>query len=153
MRLSKKSDYALRALICLAEKDEQKPVSVRDLAETNEIPRKYLESIMGELRSNEIVESIAGKRGGYKLTKQPREISIGDIIRIFDGSLISLEDEENQAKIDENAMTFRVQRMLQHIGSELDQLLKTTTLQHILDDDPIHYLITNRDEFAFGDGI
>lgn len=153
MKLSRKSDYALRALFCMANQRSSKPLSVREMAESNQIPRKFLESIMRELREIQLVESIAGKNGGYVLRKSPSDISLLDVIKAFDGPLIDLEPSESDTQTPDQVSTLRVRRILQHIGSELDNLMSTTTLQHVLDDRPINYLITNRDEFLMGDGI
>ena len=67
MKLSRKSDYALRALFTLVEHYGQGPVSIREIAEGNDIPRRFLEQIMIDLRHLGVVESIAGRDGGFIL--------------------------------------------------------------------------------------
>ncbi len=86
--LSSKAKYALRASICLAEKHrDQTWILASDIAESEDLPRKFLEAILVELRDHGIVDSRRGRYGGYRLAHPPSRISIGDIIRIVDGPL------------------------------------------------------------------
>lgn len=87
MKLSRKSDYALRALVTLAMRTGQGPISIRELALLNDIPRRFLEQIMFELRDKGIVRSIAGRIGGFELAMAPEHITMGRIVRIFDEML------------------------------------------------------------------
>ena len=154
MKLSRKSDYALRALLHLAASRESGPVPVRELAEKNDIPRKFLEAIMRDLRELGLVESVAGKKGGYLLVLSPARISIGSILRHFDGHLEPFEADA--AEIDQSSPedpTRRVQRVLREIGAKVDELMNQTTLESVLAGRPILYEITSRHEFRHGDGI
>lgn len=85
MRISNKTDYALRALFVLVASPEKRAVSAREIAERSRIPRKFLEQIMRELRELKIVLSIPGKHGGYQLARPAGEISVGEVVRHFDG--------------------------------------------------------------------
>ena len=67
MKLSRKSDYALRALLTLAQHYGQGPISIRELARRNVVPKRFLEHIMLELRGNGWVRSVRGRDGGYVL--------------------------------------------------------------------------------------
>ncbi|MBM7865582.1 RrF2 family transcriptional regulator [Heliomicrobium gestii] len=87
MRISKKTDYALRTLFTLLENREAGPVSIRELAKRNNIPKRFLEHIMLELKANGWVDSVPGKNGGYCLAVQPEELTIGQVVRYFDGVL------------------------------------------------------------------
>jgi len=87
MKLSRKSDYALRALVSLAANGTQAPLSVRAIAERNDIPRRFLEQIMLELKAKGWVASVAGRDGGFILAKPPEEITMGQVVRHFDGIL------------------------------------------------------------------
>ncbi len=88
--LTKKSKYALRALLALAKRHDQEPMLIADLAEQEQIPRKFLELILLELKNNGMLESKKGKGGGYLLRKKPDDISLGDVIRALDGPLAPL---------------------------------------------------------------
>ncbi len=87
MKLSRKSDYALRAMMSLVGHYGQGPVSIRTLAERHDIPRKFLENIMLDMKSQGWVESVAGRDGGFLLAKSPEQITMGEVVRHFDGIL------------------------------------------------------------------
>jgi len=84
--LSMKAKYALKALIFMAQK-EQTALPSKQIAEAENIPQKFLDNILQELRQNGVIESKRGIFGGYVLAKHPRDIFLGDIIRIIDGPL------------------------------------------------------------------
>jgi len=87
MRISKKTDYALRALFTLVEHHMGAPIPIRELARRNDVPKRFLEQIMLDLKGGGWVESIAGARGGFVLAKDPNAITMGEIVRHFDGIL------------------------------------------------------------------
>src|ERR1700733_10268054 len=87
MRISKKTDYALRALFTLVEHHKGAPIPIRELARRNDVPKRFLEQIMLDLKGGGWVESIAGARGGFVLAKDPNAITMGEIVRHFDGIL------------------------------------------------------------------
>ena len=79
-QLSKKSNYAIKALFELALRCLKKPVNVRDLAQSQDIPVRFLENILNELKQGGFVISIRGKSGGYLLSRSANEITIGQVI-------------------------------------------------------------------------
>jgi Rrf2 family protein len=83
--LSQKARYAIRAMLCLAR--EKKPLPIREIAEVERIPRKFLELILLDLKSHGLVLSHRGKTGGYELAKSPDAISFADVLRVIDGPL------------------------------------------------------------------
>ena len=85
--ISAKTDYALRALLAVAESSDGRPVSVEHLAGEQELPRKFLEAILADLRRGGIVSSHRGPRGGYSLARPARDITVGDVFRAVDGPL------------------------------------------------------------------
>ena len=87
MKLSRKSDYALRALFTLVEHYGKGPLPIRELAERNDIPKRFLEQIMLDMKSQKWVESLAGRDGGFILAKSPDQITMGQVVRHFDGIL------------------------------------------------------------------
>lgn len=91
MKLSRKSEYACLALIDLSKNFNQGLLTIKDLAERNKIPKKYLEQILLILKGAGYVKSIRGISGGYKLSKPPAEISIAEVIRVIDGPLAPIE--------------------------------------------------------------
>lgn len=91
MRLSKRGEYGLRAMIELATWDYENPgmhiVQIKDLAERQKIPAKFLEQILLSLKNAGLLQSKMGVGGGYYLARQASEISLGHIVRILDGPL------------------------------------------------------------------
>ncbi|BAI75706.1 transcriptional regulator (plasmid) [Azospirillum sp. B510] len=85
--LSQKAKYALRALIMLAEKDTGDLILIADIAERENIPRKFLEAILVELRKEGLLFAKRGKSGGYRLARPAAEITFGEVIRLIDGHL------------------------------------------------------------------
>jgi Rrf2 family protein len=89
--LSKKSKYAIKALVSLAKHfGDSSPVKISTIAEEENIPRKFLEAILVELRNNGLVHSKMGALGGYTLAKHPEEIVLSQIIRISGGPIAML---------------------------------------------------------------
>lgn len=87
MQVSYKGDYALKALLCLAIEYGQRLVSIPDLAKRLDIPKKFLEQVLLELKRGGFADSKRGKEGGYYLAKAPAEITLGAVIRFIDGPL------------------------------------------------------------------
>lgn len=88
MRLSKRGEYGLRAMIELASrKGENSVVQIRDLAESQQIPAKFLEQILLTLKNAGLLNSKLGAGGGYYLARPPEEITLGQIVRVLDGPL------------------------------------------------------------------
>ena len=83
--ISQKAKYALRALLELARADEGEALLITDIAERQRIPKKFLEQILLDLKNRGLVHSRRGRGGGYGLLKDPREITLGQIMRIVDG--------------------------------------------------------------------
>ena len=88
--ISKKCKYAIHALIYLAERYQQGPVHIQDIAEQQRIPKKFLEAILLEMRNAKILHSKKGKGGGYYLYKRPEDVNLVEIIRLMDGAIAML---------------------------------------------------------------
>ena len=88
--LSKKAQYSIYALLRLASEYQQGPMQISEIAKQERLPKKFLETILLELKNKGIVNSKKGKGGGYYLIKDPKEVNLAQIIRIFDGALALL---------------------------------------------------------------
>lgn len=88
--LSKKTKYGLKALSYLAKQDKNVPVLISDISESENISKKFLESILLTLKKSGILSSKKGKGGGYYLLKSPNEIKIATIIRLLEGPIAML---------------------------------------------------------------
>jgi Rrf2 family protein len=94
LKISQKGLYALQALMTLARKHEQGAIKIREIAAEGDLPEKFLELILLELKNARIVDSVRGARGGYQLRRHPSQIPLSDIIRLVDGPLAPLGDAE-----------------------------------------------------------
>jgi Rrf2 family protein len=135
--LSKKAQYSIYALIYLAKEYNKGPVLISEIAENERIPKKFLESILLDLRNNGIVNSKKGRGGGYYLLKRPEEVNLADVIRLFDGALALLPcvtfryyEECNHCK-DENTCGLR--SYIKEVRDETVNVLKKATLANIIE--------------------
>ena len=85
--LSKRAKYAIKALLALAKHGREEPMRIADLAREEHIPAKFLELILLVLKHQGILQSRKGKGGGYLLARDPKDIYLGQIVRMFDGPL------------------------------------------------------------------
>ena len=85
--LSQKARYALRAMLHLAAQRKEEPQQIADIAEASNVPRKFLEQILLDLKKRGLVHSVRGRSGGYRLARETKDISFAEIIRSIDGPL------------------------------------------------------------------
>lgn len=93
MRISARADYAVRAVLELAVRQGDGPVKAEEIAAVQDIPHKFLEGILGDLRRAEIVDSRRGGGGGYRLAREATDITVADVIRAVDGPIVSVRGE------------------------------------------------------------
>jgi Rrf2 family protein len=134
--LSNKCSYAIHALVYLAERMDQGPIHIQEMAEKKNIPRKFLEAILLELNRAKILGAKRGKGGGYFLKKKPEQINLIEIIRLMDGAIallpcVSLNYYEacNECE-DENTCGLRT--VLIHIRDETLGILSRSTLAQLV---------------------
>jgi Rrf2 family protein len=85
MKLSTRSRYGTRILLDLARHNKQGPVQIGEISKRQDISVKYLEQLIRPLKQAELVESVRGPKGGHLLVKKPEEITLGQIVRLFEG--------------------------------------------------------------------
>ncbi|MCY2962210.1 MAG: Rrf2 family transcriptional regulator, partial [Planctomycetota bacterium] len=134
MKLSRKSDYALRALFTLVANGNKGPVPVREIAEINDIPRRFLEQIMLDLKSQGWVESVAGRDGGFLLAKPATEITMGQVVRFFDGILapISCVSTSHYEPCSQEVRC-RFRRIMLDIRNYVSRLMDQATLAQVFE--------------------
>lgn len=133
MHISAKSDYAVRAMLTLAASDAGR-VTVEQLVESQALPRKFLESIMGDLRRGGLVVSKRGSDGGFLLARAPAEITIGDVLRAVDGPLAEVHGlRPEQASYHGSAAHLNTVWIA--VRAALRTVLDTVTLADVLADD------------------
>lgn len=135
--LSKKTKYAIHALTCLCRKDPSQPTLIVDIANEANVPRKFLETILLDLKKNGVLGSKMGKGGGYFIRKKPSEIQLSTIIRLFNGPIALLPcASKNYYEIcdecpDENACGLRF--VMEEVRDETLNILENKTIQDIID--------------------
>jgi Rrf2 family protein len=109
MRITYKGDYALKTMLDLAVNYGSSPIAISDLAKRADIPVKFLEQILLELKKGGFVESRRGNIGGYLLAKKPNKITVGDVLRFIDGpiELISCVKKGYKGCSDVHSCVFR----------------------------------------------
>lgn len=115
MKISTKGRYALRLMLDLALNNTGEPIRIKDIAARQEISDKYLEQIISTLNKAGFVKSIRGPQGGYRLTKEPAQYTVGMILRLTEGSLAPvacLEDEVNTCDRQDTCATLKLWEML-----------------------------------------
>ena len=132
MRVSAKSDYALRALIELASREDGSPVSAEELGRLQEIPHGFLQAILADLRRAGIVMSQRGQSGGWLMGRAASEVSVADVIRAVDGPLVSVYGLRTEAVTYNDAAD-----VLQHVWiaarHSLRMVFEQVTIQQLAD--------------------
>lgn len=131
MKVTRKSDYGLRALFTLAKSYGEAPVSIGQIAIEHRIPDPFLEKIMQELREAGLIEATHGRGGGYLLKRRPNQISLWEVVEALDGpiALVSCLDPNVKCAIEEGCPTSSVWTL---INERFEQCLKELTLDDIL---------------------
>ncbi|HTV48186.1 MAG TPA: Rrf2 family transcriptional regulator [Phycisphaerae bacterium] len=131
MQLSKRTQYGIRALICLSESYARGYLQTRQIASREGIPSKFLESILSALARGKFLVSKIGAMGGYRLSRHPREILIGDVIARLEGKKLAQEDNE---PLDDPRPGELAVEMLHHaLSAALTEILTTTTLAALVE--------------------
>lgn len=133
MKISTKGRYALRMLLDLAEHQNSGYIALKDIAERQNISKKYLEQIVPLLNKTDILKANRGFQGGYMLAKSPDKYTVGDILRITEGSLspvACLEQKPIQCERSADCPTLQIWQGLERV---INEYLDSITLQDILD--------------------
>jgi Rrf2 family protein len=137
MRLSKRGEYGLRAMIILAHAYKESPdamVQIKEISEQDKIPAKYLEQILLALKNAGMLQSRMGIGGGYYLARQPKDISLGQIIRVLDGPLAPIRCVSQMAYEpcgcpDERTCGLRM--VMGDVRNAITNILDNTTLEDV----------------------
>jgi Rrf2 family protein len=154
MKISVKTDYALRALFTLVEHYGRGPIPIGELARRNEIPKKFLEHIMLDLKSQGWVQSVMGKQGGYVLAKDPAKITAGQVVRYFDGILapINCVSISHPQKCTQEPVC-RMRRLFLDVRNDIVKFMDHTTLKMIYQGTPVSRTEIYAPELLHGAGI
>lgn len=135
--LSKKTKYALKAMINLAGQPTDEPILISELARLEQIPRKFLEAILLSLKNAGLLQSKIGKGGGYFLAREPRNISIGSIIKVLEGGYAPVQclNESVNPGCDEcnDFSSCGIRLVMSDVMQAVTSVLETTTLAEMIE--------------------
>ncbi|MBE9005414.1 RrF2 family transcriptional regulator [Fortiea sp. LEGE XX443] len=126
MKLTTKGHYGVKALLDLSLQPDYGPVSVRAIANRQNIPAPYLEKLLIEMRRSGLVKSIRGSIGGYQLAKEPRQISIGQILEAVGETITHIPDDRHPTPI--QAEDWVTHTLWQRLNQKLKEALYSITL-------------------------
>ena len=133
MKVSQKGLYALQALMMLTRRYNQGAIRIRDIAYEENLPEKFLELILLELKNARIVASARGAKGGYQLRRPPAEIRLSEIIRLIDGPLAPFGDADQlRSLIDRDADHRALYQVFLDVRDAAAKILDNTTLADLI---------------------
>lgn len=134
MKISYKLDYALKTLLDLALQYRQDLVTITDLSERMDIPRKFLEQILLDLKKGGFVDSKRGNVGGYFLAKDPDSIKIGDIVRYIDGPIEPIACVDHAYKGCQDMPTCIYRTIWKQVDKAISDIIDHVTLATVVND-------------------
>jgi Rrf2 family protein len=130
--LTRKSKYGLKALLVLAEEMDRGPMLISELADRHRMPKKFLEAILLDLKRHGLLHSKKGKGGGYFLSRDPSQITLGQVIRILDGplALIPCVSQTAYVRCEEcvDEQTCGIRLAMKEVRDATAQILDNTSL-------------------------
>lgn len=148
MKISTKGRYALRLMIELAKFDQSSPVRLKELAERQNISEKYAEQIIGLMRRGGVVSARRGTQGGYELTKSPKDITVGTILRLTEGDLSPVPCMENNGVPCERKYSCATYHLWEKLKESINSVVDHTTIADLAEMDRV-----NLNEIMMGAGI
>jgi Rrf2 family protein len=137
MKVSQKGLYALQAMMMLTRRYTEGAIRIRDIAYEENLPEKFLELILLELKNARIVESVRGAKGGYRLRRAPSEIRLSEIIRLIDGPLAPFGDADQlRTLIDRDADHRALYQVFLEVRDAAARILENTTLADLISRGP-----------------
>ena len=135
MKITKKGEYALRTLLVLASVYEQKKtLTLHEIANKENLPEKFLEQIMMPLRRARLVHGEKGKHGGYVLSRSPKDITLGEVIRVIDGPLAPLlSGSEIERRIKNHDRHASLYMVFLDVRNAISEILDKKTLADVLE--------------------
>lgn len=132
MKISTKGRYALRLMLDLAQQPPTEYVSIKSVATRQGISEKYLEQIIKMLSKSGLVESTRGKSGGYRLTRTPESYTVGEILRVTEGSLapVSCLEEEYHCENCDDCVTYEI---WQNVLDAINEVVDSITLSYLVE--------------------
>ena len=140
MKISTKGRYALRMMLDIAIHDEGGPVRVKEIASRQEISTKYLEQIVPILNRSDVLQTNRGFQGGYRLARKPKDYTVGEILRLTEGSLAPVACLERSPMECERSAGCATLPVWQGLHKVICEYLDGITLQDILDREQVRQI-------------
>lgn len=140
MKISTKGRYALRMLLDLAERQNCGFIALKDIAERQNISKKYLEQIIPIFNKSGILKTTRGSQGGYQLAKTPDKYTVGDILRLTEGSLSPISCVEEEPAACERSGDCAMLPVWQGLYKVINEYLDSITLQDIMEQQRERYM-------------
>ena len=134
MIVSTKGRYALRVMVYLAQRAPEEYIPLKEIAETEGISQKYLESIMTTLSKAGFVDAVHGKGGGYRLNRKPEEYTIGSILKLTEGSLAAVSCTSQGAAACSRTECCQAKPMWDRLDKLINDFFDNITLADLLKD-------------------
>jgi Rrf2 family protein len=134
MIVSTKGRYALRVMLCFAQRNPSEYIPLKEIAESEEISQKYLESIMTILSKAGFVDAVHGKGGGYRLNRKPEEYTVGSILKLTEGSLAPVSCTTQGAAACSRSTCCQTLPMWERLEKMIDDFFEGITLADLLRD-------------------
>ncbi len=135
MGITQKCQYALRALFELAKRYGEKPAKISEIAEAQGIPPRFLEVILNELKQGGFAESRRGKDGGYTLLREPRKLTVGEVIRFVQGPIGPAEKLSNGPRGESPGAPDVLRTVWKRAEEALSGVYDNTTFQDLLEEE------------------
>lgn len=133
MKVSTKGRYAIRFLLDLAKNSQGKPVRIKDVSARQDISDKYLEQVVSVLQKAGFVKSVRGPQGGYTLSREPGEYTIGDILRLTEGNMAPVACLADEANVCERAEQCSTLPLWKKLDAAIRDVIDTTTLEDLIE--------------------
>ena len=133
MIVSTKGRYALRVMLCFAQRGGDEYIPLKEIAEEEEISQKYLESIMTILSKAGFVDAVHGKGGGYRLNRDPSEYTVGSILKLTEGSLATVSCTTQGASACNRATCCHTLPMWEKLDAMVENFFESITLDKLIE--------------------
>ena len=137
MIVSTKGRYALRVMLCFAQRGGDEYIPLKEIAESEGISQKYLESIMAVLSKADFVDAVHGKGGGYRLNRSPEGYTIGSILKLTEGSLAAVSCTSQGPAACDRSECCQTKPMWDRLDKMIDEFFEGITLADLLKDNSL----------------
>ncbi|SRR5579884_696490 len=131
IHFSAKSEYAILAILALALHSGEGPLQVRAIAQREKIPARFLEQVMNHLKKRGLVESVRGAHGGYRLTKSPDQICLGEVLQAMEGPLVEIDSTQRRQRESLNGNGINGGEIESALIREIWQEVRSSVKEHL----------------------